>query len=89
MRFKLALSKNELLGALLVLLLVSLSIISLTGSFQKADAVHSCIEGVEVAVHTNESSVSLDPYELESACMSPSGSLTVIPYVLLLAAPMQ
>ena len=47
---------------------------SLTGSFQRAYTLHSYAEGVEIAVHTSASSVCLDPYELESACM-PSGSL--------------
>ena len=85
MRFELALSKNKLVFTLLALLLVSLSM-SLTGSFQRAYTLHSCAEGVEIAVHTNVSSICLDPYELESACM-PSGSLAGNPVCSAISSP--
>jgi hypothetical protein len=58
---------------LFLVLLVSLPSISLTGRSSYGE--HSCIEGAEVAFHTNTSSVCLDQFELESACAPPGGSL--------------
>ena len=57
------------------LLSVSLSSPAMLALFHKAYSTHSCIKGVELAIHTNSSSLCLDPYELESACTPPGGSL--------------
>jgi hypothetical protein len=57
------------------LLSVSLSSPAMLALFHKAYSIHSCIKGVELAIHTNSSSLCLDPYELESACTPPGGSL--------------
>jgi hypothetical protein len=72
MRFKLILL---LLAPIMTLLLLLLSSVSTTSPYHKAYATHNCIKGVELAIHTNSSSMCLDPYELESACTPPGGSL--------------
>jgi hypothetical protein len=79
MRLKLlTLNSTQVRGTLLVLsfalLVLSLSI-SFSNKSQTAYALHSCIEGAEVAFHTNASSVCLNPFELKSACSPPGGSL--------------
>lgn len=58
------------------LLSVSLSSSAMLALFHKAYSTHSCIEGVEIAVHTNATNpLCLDPYELEMACTPSAGSL--------------
>ena len=90
MRGNLLTSNSIQVGTLLVLLFVLLSLslsISLPSRSQVAYAQHSCIEGAEIAFHSNTSSVCLDPFELQSACTPPGGSLAGNPVCSAVSSP--
>jgi hypothetical protein len=72
MQFELRSLKTIPICALLILSLVSFLSSSLSATSQRESG---CTEGVEIAVNTSVSTVCLSPYELESACTPPGGSL--------------
>ena len=84
MQFKLRSLKTISICALLVLSLVSFLSLSLSATGQRDGR---CREGAEIAVNTNASTVCLDPYELESACMLPGGSLAGNPVCSAISSP--
>jgi hypothetical protein len=75
MRFELLTSNSMQMGTLLVFLFVLGDLLLSLSVSQMAYAPHSCTEGAEITLHTNASSVCLDPFELQSACTPPGGSL--------------
>jgi hypothetical protein len=75
MRFELLTPNSMQVGTLLVFLSVIGHLSSSLSVSQMAYAPHSCTEGAEIALHTNASSLCLDPFELQSACTPPGGSL--------------
>jgi hypothetical protein len=92
MRLKLLTSSSRQLGALLALFFIFIPLalcpsVLLFSRSQSAYAAHSCIEGAELAFHTNRSSLCLDPFELDSACTPPGGSLAGSPVCSAISSP--
>jgi hypothetical protein len=87
MRFELLTSDSVQVETLLGLFLVLASLPSISLTDRSSYGAHSCIEGAEVAFHTNTSSVCLDQFELESACTPPGGSLAGNPVCSAISSP--
>jgi hypothetical protein len=92
MRLKLLTSSSRQIEALLALFFIFILLalcpsVLLFSRSQSAYAAHSCIEGAELAFHTNRSSLCLDPFELESACTPPGGSLAGSPVCSAVSSP--
>ena len=87
MRFELLTSNSAQVETLLGLFLVLALLPSISLTDRSSYGAHSCIEGAEVAFHSNTSSVCLNQFELESACASPGGSLAGNPICSAVSSP--